>query len=421
MGERGPGELPSVESGGFLMFRLKGTVLLAIWWQLLFVILYTAGIVALKLYVPQIRMDFPATLISVLGVVTGLLLVFRTNTAYDRYWEGRRLWSTMTVCLRTMTRGIWLGIKEESGKDLIEKKSALNLLVAFVIATKHYLREEYSYEYEDVQELISHLPRFATPSSNRPLSAQSKAKKAVVTKFEAHDFIAPTNIPIEISYYISGYLRNVSARGLVDAPTLGSMQAALGQLVECLTAFERILRTPIPLAYSVHLHHSVWLYILALPYQLVGQLDWWTIPSVGLAGYSLLGILGIGWEIENPFGYDENDLPLDDFCEVIRREIDMITRSRLATTDEWIFSPENHPLAPDNMLTAAELSTKSLDELHRMIRRARTETMEEEISYQNQGRIHVPKKSKRKSSSKSVAEDEEALIKLVGESVSRLK
>ena len=78
--------------------------------------------------------------------------------------------------------------------------------------------------------------------------------------------------------------------------------------MECLTGFERILRTPIPLAYSVHLHHAVWLYLLALPYQLVGQLDWWTIAVVGFASFALLGILGIGWEIENPFGYDDNDL-----------------------------------------------------------------------------------------------------------------
>jgi putative membrane protein len=78
--------------------------------------------------------------------------------------------------------------------------------------------------------------------------------------------------------------------------------------VDCLTGFERILRTPIPLAYSVHLHHSIWLYLLALPYQLVKENGWWTVAIVVLSSFALLGILGIGWEIENPFGYDDNDL-----------------------------------------------------------------------------------------------------------------
>ena len=79
-------------------------------------------------------------------------------------------------------------------------------------------------------------------------------------------------------------------------------------MVDCLTAFERILRTPIPLAYSVHLHHSLWIYLLALPYQIIGPLNWWTIVVVTIASFALLGILAIGKEIENPFGTDYNDL-----------------------------------------------------------------------------------------------------------------
>jgi putative membrane protein len=83
---------------------------------------------------------------------------------------------------------------------------------------------------------------------------------------------------------------------------------ALSNLVSCLTSFERILRTPIPLAYSVHLHHMTWLYLVALPYQIMEECGWWTLPVVGIATFSFIGILEIGWEIENPFGYDANDL-----------------------------------------------------------------------------------------------------------------
>ena len=82
----------------------------------------------------------------------------------------------------------------------------------------------------------------------------------------------------------------------------------LTSLTDCLSGLERILNTPIPVAYAFHLEHSVWIYLLALPYQLVGELNWWSIPAVTLASFALLGILGIGDEIENPFGYDYNDL-----------------------------------------------------------------------------------------------------------------
>ena len=92
------------------------------------------------------------------------------------------------------------------------------------------------------------------------------------------------------------------------------MYAALNSLVDCLTQFERILRSPIPLAYSIHLSQTVWIYCLTLPFQLVGAVEYGTIPIVFLATLVLMGIMQIGEEIENPFGYDENDLDLDDFC-----------------------------------------------------------------------------------------------------------
>ncbi|RKP23798.1 Bestrophin/UPF0187, partial [Syncephalis pseudoplumigaleata] len=89
---------------------------------------------------------------------------------------------------------------------------------------------------------------------------------------------------------------------------------------------ERILRTPIPLAYSIHLAQCIWVFCLALPFQLAGTLGWVTIPVSALVAFVFIGIKSIGEEIENPFGYDSNDLPLDEFCRVVRREIEMITQ-----------------------------------------------------------------------------------------------
>jgi len=139
--------------------------------------------------------------------------------------------------------------------------------------------------------------------------------------------------------------------------------------VDVLCDFERILRTPIPLAYSVHLHHSIWIYILSIPYQIVGDLGWWTIPAVAIASFCLLGILAIGQEIENPFGYDPNDLPLDDFCDVMRREIEVIVGNHLPAAEEWIFSEDNYPLGPSFPLNARQLEEKSPEEVLRILAR----------------------------------------------------
>jgi len=141
----------------------------------------------------------------------------------------------MTNNIRTLTRGIWTAVKESEAKDVVEKKSVINILVAFAVSTKHYLREEYSYDHEDLKDLIGHLPSFSTPSSNRALDLQNGRKRAYASfksfKLTAHDYTTPTNIPIELSYYIATYLSSVNARGLIESPVLSTMHSG---------------RTPIP-------------------------------------------------------------------------------------------------------------------------------------------------------------------------------
>ncbi|KAF9142422.1 hypothetical protein BG015_000900 [Linnemannia schmuckeri] len=392
-----------------LMLRVKGTVILAIWWQVIAIGIYSAAVFFIHKYSAW-KMNYSLSLVSVMGMVVSLLLVFRTNTAYDRYWEGRRLWSQMTLCIRNLTRAIWVCVSETETRDVLEKKSAINLLVAFAFATKHYLREEYGYEYEDMVDLLTHIPKYSLPTSTQPmdwrtdiptplgtlqsqgiqqqqqqashLSEKQGVKLSGVSttghaetrhrrqqskrRALAYDFLTPTNIPVELSYYIGSYIKSCSTKQKVDPSTLTVMNNALVSMIDCLTGFERILRTPIPLAYSIHLHHATWIYLLALPFQLVQNQGELMIPSVMLAAFTLLGILGIGYEIENPFNDDYNDLPLDDFCKVIQAEVDSMVMNRAPVPADWIFSDNNYPLA-NSRLSAKELSELSLDEVHRIL------------------------------------------------------
>lgn len=208
----------------------------------------------------------------------------------------------MITNIRILTRLIWTLVSFDklgsTNKLIIEQVSTINLLAAFAYATRNYLRGNHYYDEPDLQEFIKHVPQFEERIQEDKISRKLKTKISADSR----------NIPVEISHLIMSYIKCVRERGLVDVPTTTTMHNALNSLVECVAQFEKILKTPIPLAYSVHLNHVVWLYFLALPYQLIGLLDWWTIPVVTLAAFTILGILDIGWEIENPFGYDDNDL-----------------------------------------------------------------------------------------------------------------
>jgi putative membrane protein len=96
-----------------------------------------------------------------------LLLVFRTNTAYDRYWEARKLWAVLFTHTRSLARKFLVDIKDfvenEAG---VTKKGAINILLAYAVACKHHLRREYGINYEDLYHLLSHIPRFHRTGSN---------------------------------------------------------------------------------------------------------------------------------------------------------------------------------------------------------------------------------------------------------------
>jgi putative membrane protein len=133
------------------------------------------------------------------------------------------------------------------------------------------------------------------------------------------------NPPLEVAFWIGDYLQHQYNRSCLNSYQLVSMQGLLNILVDNLGSCERILRTPMPLAYAIHLKQLLLLYCLLLPFQIVEELGWWTGLISALVSFTLLGIEAIGLEIENPFGYDENDLPLDTICTTMKRNIDDLT------------------------------------------------------------------------------------------------
>ncbi|KAJ7184889.1 UPF0187-domain-containing protein [Mycena filopes] len=130
------------------------------------------------------------------------------------------------------------------------------------------------------------------------------------------------NLPEEVLRCLSEWISVLEERATVPGTSLGSILGGIQQFEMSLTTLEHILTTPLPFVYSVHIRHVVWLYLFLLPLQLVSAFGWHTVPAVSVGAFVYLGFVAAGEEIEQPFGYDDNDLDLDMFCrDIIRQDI----------------------------------------------------------------------------------------------------
>jgi ion channel-forming bestrophin family protein len=275
-----------------LAFRSRGSVIPTIIDRVLFCAGFAAVIVLLAYYrVPVANKSLSNTIPA---IVLGLLLVFRTNTAYERFWEGRKAWGGINNSARNLARLTWLAVEERHPEDRERKIAAIRLLPAYAIATKLHLRNS---------EDLSELQVGCTPQQLTQLAQVQ-------------------NRPLEIAFWLAEYLQIEQRRGHLGSYQMNEMQTLIGQMVDMMGTCERILRTPMPLAYAIHLKQLLLIYCLLLPSQFVADLGWWTVPVVALVSFTLFGIEAIGMEIENPFGQDPNDLPLDNICQNIQRMVE---------------------------------------------------------------------------------------------------
>lgn len=272
--------------------RIKGSVIPVIYKRVIGCGLF--GVLISILHYFKLPVSQPILESVIPSIVLGLLLVFRTNTAYDRFWEGRKNWGSIVNNVRNLARQILVSIDEVNPEDRKNKIGALYLLVAFAVATKLHLRGEGVNS--ELEELMSYSKYLTLKNMNHP--------------------------PLEVAFWIEDYLKQQYNRKCINSYQLTNMQELLNKLVDNLGACERILKTPMPLAYAIHLKQLMLLYCCLLPFQFVQTFGWWTGLIVALISFTLFGIEAIGLEIENPFGYDANDLPLDTICKTMKRNID---------------------------------------------------------------------------------------------------
>jgi putative membrane protein len=230
--------------------------------------------------------------------------------------------------------------------------------------------------YDDLKHLVGHLDTFA-----RDADQPDDKKKQNVFKTAGQFLGLPMaesnprkmlkrsrvplgNLPLEILSHLSIYMKLLYDNGTFKVSIYQTQSLnALTTFNDVLAGTERILSTPLPLAYSIAISQITWVYILLLPFQLYKLLGYITIPASVFAAYIILGIALIGREIENPFGDDVNDLPLDAFCLQIRKDMDIIMSKPVSSVEEMVMHPDNQLLYPLSNLGSAGWAAKSVDEI----------------------------------------------------------
>lgn len=253
----------------------------------------TAIICTLQFVYKVIDIEFSLTIHGLLGVVLGLLLVFRTNTAYDRWWEGRKLLGNLVNVSRffAITTNSFFTKDEEAGKQL------LVYLDLFINSFKHHML-------------------------NEPVSVEME----MIRPEHAARFQEAGNKPNYVLLLISQKISEAYQQNKLTGEELLVLQRSVGDLTDILGGCERIKKTPIPFAYAIHLKRVVFFYIITLPFGLIHDLHWWSIPLVMFMFFTLVGIELIAEEIEDPFGKDDNDLPMKEIILTIEKNLNEIAQ-----------------------------------------------------------------------------------------------
>ncbi|MFZ5552296.1 MAG: bestrophin family protein [Bacteroidota bacterium] len=256
---------------------------------------YTTGITWLLLeYVDEIHL-FKNTLVvhSLIGFIMGLLLVFRTNSSYDRWWEGRKLWGALVNHCRNISFKVNAFVPNRHEDIQVELKQ---LLSVFPYALKEHLRKGVNLQ---KVELSDHI-------------------KKEVSGFR--------HIPNGILAAIYKRLKICIDSKIISETEFLSIDNDLRALADVMGGCERIKNTPIPFSYSLFIKKFITIYVFTLPLGLIPDFQYWSIPIELFVFYVMVSLELLAEEIEDPFGSDDNDLPTDELSAKIHDNISEIIK-----------------------------------------------------------------------------------------------
>ena len=257
--------------------------------MMIFIGFYSGGVAYLELEYWNLsensRVKNLTIMHTTVGFVLSLLLAYRTNTAYDRWWEGRKLWGGLVNNSRNLALKLSAFLKDENDRHYFSK-----VIPAYASVLSKHLRNE-----EVGQMLFEGLDLTIDQHKHRP----NQVAKMLFQK--ANDL------------YVSGK---------ISGNQFYIINAELQSFTEICGACERIKNTPIPYSYSSFIKKFIFYFVMTLPFGFVFNLGYYVIPVVIFIFYVLASLELIAEEIEDPFGSDANDLPMTKIAANIKKHVE---------------------------------------------------------------------------------------------------
>ena len=257
--------------------------------MMIFIGLYAGGIAYLELELWQLSdkshvKNIPLMHTTV-GFVLSLLLAYRTNTAYERWWEGRKAWGALVNNSRNLALKLSAYLSEESDRNLFRK--AIPIYAS--VLSKHLANEEVSQTlFEGLDLTINH----------------------------------HTHSPNQVAKILFQKANELYTTGKITGDQLYLIKDELDSFTGVCGVCERIKNTPIPYSYSAFIKKFIFFYVMTLPFGYVFSLGYYVIPIVVFIFYVLASLELIAEEIEDPFGNDDNDLPTKKIAENIKKHVE---------------------------------------------------------------------------------------------------
>lgn len=243
---------------------------------------YAFVIAYLELEVWNLRYKTSTAIHSLLGFVISLLLVFRTNTAYERWWEGRKLWGSLLNNSQNLALKLNAILPEG---DASSRQSFHSLISDYAQALKDHLRGE-----SNIENLS-----------------------------EGNKILPSEHVPNKVAAFLFKSVNELHLNKQINGEQLLFVNEQLTSLTDICGACERIKKTPIPFSYSLFLKKFLFVYIMTMPFGFIHDFGYAVIIVMVFVFYVLASLELIAEEIEDPFGKDANDLPIDEITLNIKK------------------------------------------------------------------------------------------------------
>lgn len=228
---------------------------------------------------------------GLLGFAISMLLVFRTNTAYDRWWEGRKLWGALVNNSRNLALKLSVMLPDSEKEQRVFFRK---IIPAYAFALMNHLRSE----------------------QTRTALFEEEAHGQFLGSLDQNK-----HIPNQVALLMFRHIQQLHEKGVLSGEQLLLLNTELQSFTDICGACERIKNTPIPFSYSGFIKKFIFFYIVTLPIGYVFSLGYYVIPVVALTFYVLASLELIAEEIEDPFGGDANDVPTDKIAMNIHRHV----------------------------------------------------------------------------------------------------